>query len=187
MRALALLLLAPALAVASKPAFCKSYDCPAFTSQALADNVELRTYSPSTWASTSNSGNRQKRGMFMKLFRYIQGDNVQDENIPMTVPVLTKVEPSSTSMMFYMPGSPPQPRQSDVSLVNMGTTAFYVHTFRTYGWTSQGDYDEAAAELKAELTAQGRTWNQNVEYQVGYDSPWTFFRHNEIWLETTQQ
>jgi len=189
MQSLALLLvLAPALALASKPSFCKTYECPNFISQRLAEDTEQRQYEASNWASTSNAEANQRRGMFMKLYRYIQGANSRNVNIPMTVPVLTKMESSSTSLLFYMPASsPPRPRDADVTLVRMPVSDFYVRTFVSYVWTSQSDYNDAKADLEAELTRLGKTWNNNYHYQVGYDSPWTMIRHNEIWLEVQQQ
>lgn len=50
------------------------------------------------------------RGSFMKLFDYISGANSAKAKIPMTAPVLTKVEPgqgpnceSTFTMSFYNP------------------------------------------------------------------------------------
>lgn len=50
------------------------------------------------------------RGSFMKLFEYISGGNSRQAKIPMTAPVLTKIEPgqgpnceSTFTMSFYNP------------------------------------------------------------------------------------
>lgn len=52
------------------------------------------------------------QGSFMKLFRYISGTNSKQAKIPMTAPVLTKIEPgqgpnceSTFVMSFYQPYS----------------------------------------------------------------------------------
>jgi hypothetical protein len=50
------------------------------------------------------------QGSFMKLFGYISGTNSKQATIPMTSPVLTKIEPgsgpnceSTFTMSFYQP------------------------------------------------------------------------------------
>jgi len=124
----------------------------------------------------------------MKLFRYITGANARNANIPMTVPVLTKIEPSRTAMLFYLPSpSPPRPSDDDVTLFSLPRSRFYVRTFTTNFWTSARNWHNAQTALEAELRRMGRSWNTNVVYRVGYDSPMTLFgRHNEIWLEVQQ-
>lgn len=66
-----------------------------------------------SWVSTSGTGmdkDSAMRGSFMKLFDYISGSNSNKKKIPMTGPVLTKIEPgqgpnceSTFTMNFYNP------------------------------------------------------------------------------------
>jgi len=65
--------------------------------------------------------------MFMKLFRFISGQNDKGVKVPMTSPVTTLIEPgagpnceSTFTMAFYIPPSfqenTPQPTDSTVSI-----------------------------------------------------------------------
>ena len=64
--------------------------------------------------------------MFMKLFGYISGANVGENEIKMTVPVSMKMTGNKNSfekeMCFYLDnkhqGNPPQPTNRDVYIVN---------------------------------------------------------------------
>ena len=64
--------------------------------------------------------------MFMKLFGYISGANVGENEIKMTVPVSMKMRGNKNSfekeMCFYLDnkhqGNPPQPTNRDVYIVN---------------------------------------------------------------------
>lgn len=66
-----------------------------------------------SWVSTKGTGMEKDaamRGSFMKLFDYISGANSAKAKIPMTAPVLTKIEPgqgpnceSTFTMSFYNP------------------------------------------------------------------------------------
>lgn len=66
-----------------------------------------------SWVSITGTGmdkDSAMRGAFMKLFDYISGGNSAKAKIPMTAPVLTKIEPgqgpnceSTFTMSFYNP------------------------------------------------------------------------------------
>ncbi|XP_012936877.1 uncharacterized protein LOC106011491 [Aplysia californica] len=65
----------------TKPAFCKRFDCPLFTTE-TREGYEIRTYvSQNAWVSTSITSDtqdlnrRQRSSMFWKLFGYIRGNN----------------------------------------------------------------------------------------------------------------
>ena len=50
------------------------------------------------------------------------------------------------------------------------------------GWASQDDYVEQVEKLAAAINDPTRFDNTQY-YQVGYDSPMTWWnRHNEVWL-----
>ena len=73
-------------------------------------------------------------GMFMMLFRYIQGANVGNNKIEMTVPVSTEMRKLSDNsfekeMCFYLDetyqSNPPQPTNSEVYIVNRPEMTVY--------------------------------------------------------------
>jgi hypothetical protein len=73
--------------------------------------------------------------MFMRLFHYISGENVDKVKIDMTVPVATDVlkdrnETRRTTMLFFVPfkhqASPPKPTNPKVSIYRMPKTCVYV-------------------------------------------------------------
>ncbi|GFN85389.1 heme-binding protein 2 [Plakobranchus ocellatus] len=178
----------------SKPEFCKSYDCPLFTSQSF-NGYELRSYGPTTWVGTSrlaSSSDSAVNGMFMKLFRYIGGDNAAGQKIKMTVPVLTKVEAVGGgqfryTMLFYLTdNTPPAPTESGVEIITMPAKDVYVRTF--YKWffmADNNDYMNEADELRLSLDGNGASYAANSYYQTGYTSPWWPLRkHHEVWLDS---
>ena len=72
--------------------------------------------------------------MFMMLFRYIQGANVGNNKIEMTVPVSTEMRKLSDNsfekeMCFYLDetyqSNPPQPTNSEVYIVNRPAMTVY--------------------------------------------------------------
>merc|ERR1712188_88276 len=84
---------------------------------------EVRRYPRSFWTATTVTGkNMDKAGSeaFMRLFRYISGDNELKQKIEMTVPVLVSVIPGqgpfceeNFTYHFYLPAefqsNPPKP------------------------------------------------------------------------------
>merc|ERR1711978_335310 len=79
------------------------------------DGYEERFYPSKMWVCT-----RSGRGGFVKLFRYISGDNSRNQKIDMTVPVMMTNDEKGQEMCFYMTRStqtnPPSPTDSLVYL-----------------------------------------------------------------------
>jgi len=136
--ALTFLVAALATASASLSDKCQRYSCPNVTETDIGvANTVLRTMtSPTYWASTSSTTGR--RGMFMKLFRYIGGANDQKLKMDMTIPVPKKFTTlpdgsvQQTMSFFIDVVNPPQPTSSAVVLETMPAgTQFYVRSFTT--------------------------------------------------------
>ena len=135
--------------------------------------------------------------MFMKLFKYISGDNVQQQKVEMTAPVLmvyqnmnneliTKDSTVDMSMRFYVPkvnqGNTPTPRQSDVFIKS--EPEMTVATYRFGGWASISDYITNRDKLISMLGDQAKDYDTINMITAGYDSPMTFFnRRNEVILK----
>merc|ERR1712224_872270 len=82
---------------AASPWFYHGLEGPSFTEKnQTSSGLEIRSYPESYWTATTVTGkNMDSAGSeaFMRLFRYISGDNERNEKIEMTVPVLASVVP----------------------------------------------------------------------------------------------
>merc|ERR1712211_74855 len=127
--------------------------------------------------------------MFMKLFRYISGVNVERQEIEMTTPVLSTLTPTEDGMMknkmcFYLDSSaqdnPPTPETSDVFIERNKPLIVAVYEFGGYAMTD--DVWEAEAAIFAQrLGDRVNSVDTNSFYTAGYDSPMKFWnRKNEV-------
>merc|ERR1712013_982442 len=74
------------------------------------DGYEMRRYPSVNWVcseATYKMGRDSKNNMFMKLFRYISGANVEQEKVDITIPVLTRMKMLENRMVnkemcFYL-------------------------------------------------------------------------------------
>jgi len=175
------------------PKFCKTLDCPKFTVVTSTKDYEERKYDASHWVSTNVAGidYQDANGkMFMKLFNYISGNNMKEEKIAMTAPVLVSIIPGEgpacednfTMSFFISPkvATAPAPKDSTVFIRTMPAMTAYVRSFG--GFASQDDYIKNAAALAAALPKTAK-YNKDMYYTAGYDAPFTIFnRHNEVWF-----
>lgn len=135
--------------------------------------------------------------MFMKLFKYISGDNSQQKKIEMTAPVLmvyqnmnneliTKDSNVDMSMRFYVPkinqDDTPLPKQSDVFIKS--EPEMTVAAYRFGGRASIADYISNRDKLISMLGDQAKDYDTINMITAGYDSPMIFFdRRNEVILK----
>ena len=127
----------------------------------------------------------------MKLFRYIQGRNVDKVKIEMTRPVSTKWTPMNEAMQtiekemcFYLneehQANPPQPTDPDVYLVLR--PALTVYTRVEGGWMDDTDWKKEARIMDQLMVDNGLDVEQSYFYVNGYNSPWDpINRRNELW------
>ncbi|MEW4486626.1 heme-binding protein [Thalassoglobus sp. JC818] len=150
-------------------------------------NIEIREYPELVLASTqTNVEARGNDGSFMKLFRYISGDNETNQKIEMTTPVFMEEgsKTSEGSMGFVMPqdvkeAGAPQPRSSDILISTRKGGRFAVIRF-------SGIMNERKAAVQEKLL---RDWMVSREIsgeasaeRAGYDAPFVPgpLRRNEI-------
>merc|ERR1711951_226531 len=138
-------------------------------------------YSPSQSANSVDAS--------WKFFRYIQGENKNNQKIEMTVPVTTKMQISEDGMMtkimcFFIPqlfqNNPPEPTNPNVKIYSYAGTAI-VKRFGGYImedslWMMNAD------QFREELQSQGvNGYDMSYVLTAGYDSPMTFWgRRNEV-------
>ena len=83
-------------------------------------NYEIRKYSDRLVVETNST---QGNG-FKKLFNYISGNNEQNEEIKMTVPVTQEIKNGNITMQFYLPSkfnkeNTPKPSNSEIEILTI--------------------------------------------------------------------
>ncbi|KAL4227205.1 Heme-binding protein 2 [Mactra antiquata] len=178
-----------------KPAFCHDLDCPVYSVLETNDKFEMRRYAPSVWVATDIVtmvySKQQSSEMFWKLFHYIAGNNTAGAKIDMTAPVVDEIIhgpgpdcESNFTKHFMVPyvytNMPPQPTESSVYIRHIPEMTLYV---RSYGGFSNDDSKrENLVTLSEDLMKANKQFRDDIFYTAGYDSPYSFVRHNEIWL-----
>ncbi|CAM5159589.1 unnamed protein product [Eretmochelys imbricata] len=175
-----------------KPKFCGEVtECFTFDLICNSSDYEARLYPPSAWVSTrvNNTYTAAKTTGFWHLFRYIQGRNQLGVKIPMTTPVLTRVDQAAGEMQeytisFLLPaarqGDPPQPTEPAVFIERFPALPTYVRSFG--GWLTDANRGTHIRALDASLGRDARHFNRSWHYSAGYNSPMKLFdRHNEVW------
>jgi hypothetical protein len=189
--------LAYAHAQDTKPWFCHDLDCPTYKMvKNLTDiNIEYRSYQAGKWASTVVTGVKYEKAVatgFWRLFKYISGNNEQQQKVEMTAPVTVKVTPAqgpfcedNFTISFFVPfafqDNPPKPFQEEVFIQEFPAMDVYVRSFG--GWATGSRYLDAAADAIQALENAGYAIKTDYFFTAGYDSPFRLTnRHNEVWL-----
>jgi len=149
--------------------------------------IEIREYPDLVMASTAaNIDARGNDGSFMRLFRYISGDNNGRTKIAMTTPVFMKAESegSQGQMGFVMPAKvavtgAPTPGSSGVQIQVREGGRFAVIRFSGVMNSTKAKANEKT--LREWMKQRGFTAAGAAE-RAGYDAPFTpgIFRRNEV-------
>jgi hypothetical protein len=157
-------------------------------------DFELRAYETLHLAkvtlSTSDKRSKNMDGSFMKLFRFIDGQNQREEKISMTTPVIIERGANESSMSFVMPETSvakglPTPN-GEVKLAKMPPVKMAVLRFS--GISNR--------KKEAEQLTRLQTWMANEKLSpemtplfAFYDPPWTlgFMRRNEVLLRVKEK
>merc|ERR1711962_490085 len=111
--------------------------------------------------------------MFMKLFSYISGANMEDESIDMTKEMCSYLDSAHQ-------GSPPKPTDPKVALETSEEFQVYVYTFGGYAMKDSVNVRKAREFLEM-LNTAGVEVDTSMFYTAGYDSPMKFWdRRNEV-------
>ena len=131
---------------------------------------------------------------FMRLFKYIQGENVKKKKIPMTAPVAVIIQPgqgpfckNNFTVNFFVPfedqTDPAEPTNKDVFISTQPKFCAYVISYG--GYSNIDDIQKYSEELDEALVKDGLgdTYRKVIFFYAGYDSPFRVFdRHNELWF-----
>ena len=165
--------------------FSQKYETHSYKTLFEEDNFEIRNYDPVMKARTfSNTGNNN----FMKLFRYISGNNEKNQKIPMTTPVYMKEDNQGSMMEFVLPSTlnennASQPLSQDVEL--------YMDQGGIYASVSYGGYSNNSKRNKYTSQLNTKLEKMNIEkigdfVHVSYDSSYKFYnRRNEVIIKVS--
>merc|ERR1712060_76545 len=169
---------------AASPWFYHGLEGPSFTEKnQTSSGLEIRSYPESYWTATTVTGKNMDSAeseAFMRLFRYISGDNERNEKIEMTVPVLASVVPGqgpfceeNFTYHFYLPREFQQdpPKPTDDRVVNMKLPALNVAVSSYSGWSNEQAVITNGRALFETLREKNVAFNSDMFYTAGYDSP----------------
>lgn len=172
----------------------------------LQDNgpIQVRQYKPLLLVQTVVDGDyKDASGIaFQRLFRYISGNNKEQQKIAMTAPVIREQKGEKIAMTapviqeksgqawlmsFVLPPSyslvtAPLPLDASVSLKESPSKK--VAVLRYSGFLSEQGAEEKAKELKNWLDEQGYNAISSAR-SAGFNPPWTlpFLRRNEVHID----
>ena len=148
---------------------------------------ELRDYPALTVIETPmQGGGCGGDGSFMRLFRFISGDNQANEKIAMTTPVMMSGNESNATMMFVLPAklkveNVPKPADGSVLVHELPAGRFAVLRFS--GGRNARNEAVALKQLETWMATEGLKVSSPPVYGY-FDPPWTlgFLRRNEVML-----
>ena len=146
-------------------------------------DFEIREYPELKIATTARDADNSS---FMRLFRYIDGGNVEKEKIAMTTPVFMV----NGKMAFVVPekhkAATPAPASDQVIVDTIKAQRVAVHRFT--GSRTKDSETQALAKLKAWMHANELT-EAGAPFSAYYDPPWTpgFMRRNEVLVPITPE
>ncbi|WP_417378441.1 SOUL family heme-binding protein [Gimesia sp.] len=170
-----------------------AYESARYTVVEAAGPFEIREYPDLMLVSTDSKAQPTNQdGRFMRLFRYIDGANQQEQKVSMTTPVFMDPEnkPSDRQMSFVIPQQTaaqgiPVPTGENVRIQQREGGRFAVYRFS--GRMNQDTTAKAEQKLRDWMKQKGFNQSGNLE-SAGYDPPWTPgpFRRNEVLIRMEQ-
>ncbi len=146
------------------------------------DNAEIRFYPSAAMIKVSAEQNRNNN--FGKLFRYIAGNNEENEEIAMTTPVY--IYDQNKTMEFVLPKkylSKDLPMPNDRDVEAYISNPRYFAAIRYSGYSNANKIQKHRNELKSILDNNGLDIISDF-YVLSYDAPTKFYnRRNEILFE----
>ena len=166
----------------SSMVFSQKYETQEYQVVEQIDNAEIRFYPSAAMVKISADQNRNNN--FGKLFRYITGNNQENEEIAMTTPVY--MYDQNKSMEFVLPKkylSEDLPIPNDKDLEAYISNPRYFAAIRYSGYSNPNKILKYRNELKSILENNGLEIIIDF-YVLSYDAPTKFYnRRNEILFE----
>jgi len=167
---------------------------------AKAQEYEERLYPAARWVCTARTVSKVSssptRAMFLDVFRYFSGANVDRKEIDLTVPVSTLVMPKDNDQVQYETCLVlPKAYQKEAPKADNPAVYFeekperVVLTRRVSGYfITDSAWEEEATSLKTFLKEKMGEVDADFSgyYRNGYDAPMRIFnRRNEVWYVKT--
>ena len=141
---------------------------------------EIRKYSDRLVIETNSiEGNG-----FRKLFNYISGNNEENQEVKMTVPVTQEIKNGSMTMQFYLPlkfnkDNAPKPSNSDIKILNI--EGGYYAVIKYSGRSSDKNFLKNKDILEKQLKQDNITII-SPPIRASYNSPFTLpmLKRNEV-------
>ena len=141
---------------------------------------EIRKYSDRLVIETNSI---QGNG-FRKLFNYISGNNEENQEIKMTVPVTQEIKNGSMTMQFYLPlkfnkDNAPKPSNSDIKILNI--EGGYYAVIKYSGRSSDKNFLKNK-DILEKLLRQDNITILSPPIRASYNSPFTLpmLKRNEV-------
>ena len=150
----------------------KAYEEPEYSIIKQADVYQIRLYQERLVIQTlSNSDNNG----FRRLFGYISGDNSQQQEISMTIPVTQLSSQGENVMRFFLPAkysldSAPTPNNEQVQIRLLPSVYLAVITYS--GFASESNFVRHSEEL-ADALAKDKVTMVGTPIRATYNSPFT--------------
>ncbi|GAB6024434.1 hypothetical protein CHUAL_009597 [Chamberlinius hualienensis] len=147
---------------------------------------EERSYGRTMWVATTDQNPLNIKGMFLRLFYYMQGANNEGRTIEMTAPLVRhNEEDGNVTLMLYLPESlhdkPPLPTDSHVNITFLPQTDYIVHLFG--GFATDEIWEEELDNFKNLLADDGNITTADESFYASYSGFHDIVdRRNEIWL-----
>lgn len=164
-----------------------AYESAKYTVVESEKPFEIREYPELMLAATKmGTAAERDRGSFMRLFRYISGDNGSDQKVAMTTPVFMEAaqEKNEGQMGFVVPQAVvekqiPEPDDEQVTITKRAAGKFAVIQFK--GRMDAKSITKAEQSLRTWMKEKGHIGEANYE-SAGYDPPWKpgWLRRNEV-------
>ena len=147
----------------------------------------MRSYPELTVAVTGTAPGADDDGRFMRLFRYISGENETGEKIAMTTPVFMTRSADSERMAFVMPENTvakgtPGPKSSEVKVEKLPAAKYAVYRFS--GSLNREAEFAALTKLRAWMATRKLKAAAGEPMVAGFDPPFTPppLRRNEVMI-----
>ena len=151
----------------------------------LTDDIEIREYKELLLAKVMIDKDDSENKSFRKLFKFISGENDQNQEIKMTAPVFKENQDSKMSMSFAMPfdfnqENLPKPNDKNIKIENIENQRFIVITFS--GRSSDKNFKKYQEILVKKIKEENIKADLENPIKAYYNHPWTLpsFKRNEI-------